>query len=676
MSIEKNKNSDKKMSKGKKSKLDPSSLEASFLERPLPESDDVSRFDDLVKREAILKDTDNNLSAIYSDNRGEPVDVSKVKKRKRIPLIVFFKRVFVLTIIACAIYGAYFFYFQNSNSEDGLLFYINAPEKVVAGEIMSYEIIYENNSDLTLNNVTVELVLPDSFVLTESDPVLDTFKKWKIDTINPKEKSVLKLNGYLVSALDSANIINARFTYTPSNFSSEFKKEASANTVISGLGFLLNLDYINTALVEKNNELKLNFSAFQNNNLQNVYLEITGSDNLQINKTTSSDSKQDDNTSSSEEVADDKKVIIEKTGDFLWSITNLPLESSERVSVPLDFSFKEKKDEKEDISFKLFQKDENNKEFIFWEKTLSFDLVSSDLNIELSLNDNKSDQAIDFGSELNYSLSYANNGEAVLYNVVLMAVVKGQFIDWSSLKDPLGGSVAGNAIVWTKEDLPILAELAPGESGEIKFSLNLNDFSLNDMSADNEIISYAQYGLNTPLENDSEDNRSNTIHSQLNSDLSLSEKIVYFNDDNLPVGSGPLPPRVGEKTSVRVMWTIKNNLHDLEDTEVLMSLPAGINWESDSNTNVGRIFYDEDSRVVTWRLGYLPLSVYRADAEFSISLTPKESDRDKILILSPGSIVKATDIITKSEISRKGQAKTTKLEDDEIAGLSNNGRVE
>jgi hypothetical protein len=32
--------------------------------------------------------------------------------------------------------------------------------------------------------------------------------------------------------------------------------------------------------------------------------------------------------------------------------------------------------------------------------------------------------------------------------------------------------------------------------------------------------------------------------------------------------------------------------------------------------------------------------------------------------------------VTRAEISHKTSAKTTKLEDDEIAGLSNNGRVE
>jgi len=68
--------------------------------------------------------------------------------------------------------------------------------------------------------------------------------------------------------------------------------------------------------------------------------------------------------------------------------------------------------------------------------------------------------------------------------------------------------------------------------------------------------------------------------------------------------------------------------------------------------------------------------VYRVDAEFDISLTPAETDRNKILVLSAGSTVSATDTETKETIVNKTGAKTTKLEDDDIAGLNNSGRVD
>lgn len=667
MSLSEKKNNKSAFKTIKAQKKSHSSLKNAFLERPLPESEEVSRFEDLIKKEVLSEEAEQDLSAIYSDNKGEPVDVSRVKKKKRLALIVFFKQIFVLTIIACALYGAYYFYFQRPAGSDALVFRIEAPEKISAGENFSYYIIYENKSGLTLNQSEVELILPNNFVITETNPVSEGSKNWSLGTIYPEEIGRIEIKGHLLAPVDAANVITARLNYIPSNFSSEFKKEATANTLVSGVGFLLNLDYVNTALVANNNEINLNLTGFNNNYIDNFILEIKGSDNLQLKN-------QLEIKSSTEESG----LIVENIGDGRWLISALPNVSNDRFIASINFTFKDKVAETEEIYLRLFKKEADAKELTLWEKNLALEVVKSDFNLELFLNNEKTDQAVNFGSNLNYRLLYTNNGEAILYDVVLMAVVKGA-VDWNTLAESLNATAAGNSIVWSKEQVPALAELAPGESGEITFTLKVKDFSVANIGSDNEIIAYSQYNLaadSEQAEEINEDRKSNTIRSLINSDLSLTEKILYFNEDNIPVGSGPLPPQVGETTSVRVFWTIKNNLHDLEDLEVNMILPAGINWSGEVNTNVGRISYDDASRLVTWRLGYLPLSVYRADAEFSLNLRPNESDRDKILVISAGSTVKAIDAVTRAEISHKTSAKTTKLEDDEIAGLSNNGRVE
>lgn len=641
-----------------------------FLERPLPAAEEVSRFEEAIKKETVAEEVENNLSAIYHDKKGNLIDVSKVKKRHRLRLIVLFKQVFVLTILACGLYGAYYYYFQRPAGTSAINLEIKAPDKVLAGEPISYELIYNNDSGLILRDVKLDAVLPLSFVLTESVPVPSGINSWPLGDLAIGASGSIVISGYLAAPVDSANVISARLSYVPANFSSEFKKEASANTIISGLGFIVGTDYLNTALIGQDNELKISLSAFKNNHLSDLYLEITGSDNFIINKV-------DKNQATTTETEINQMSFgVQSAGENNWLLSNLPVDSENRLTIPVSFTLRDKIQDKEDVSLRFLKRESDGSERVLWEKTITFEAMKSDFNLSLMLNGAKTDQSVDFGSTLSYELDYANNGDSTLYDLALMAVIKGDFVQWSSLRDPAGGSVSGNAIVWTKEQLPALAELAPGASGKIDFSLKLRDFSVSDLGADTSIISYAQYGLNNNQEDVSEDNRSNTIKSQINSDLSLAEKILYFNEDNLPVGSGPLPPRVGERSSFRVFWTLKNNLHDLENTQVVLNLPAGVEWAGGGNTNVGSITYDADNNQVTWRLGFLPLSVYRADAEFNISLTPTEADRDKILVLSPGSTASATDVLTQGTIIFKTKAKTSKLEDDEIAGLSNNGRVE
>ena len=169
-------------------------------------------------------------------------------------------------------------------------------------------------------------------------------------------------------------------------------------------------------------------------------------------------------------------------------------------------------------------------------------------------------------------------------------------------------------------------------------------------------------------------NRSNVINSNLNSDLSFAEKILYFDENNSPVGDGPLPPKVGEKTSVRVYWTLNNTLHDLDKVKVVFPLSPDTSFGGSVNVQAGTIYYDQAANQVVWDLGRIPVSVPVVKGSFNLSLTPAPGDQNKILVISAGSKVTALDSENNSPISLTSAPKTTKLEDDDIAALSNSVR--
>jgi hypothetical protein len=144
----------------------------------------------------------------------------------------------------------------------------------------------------------------------------------------------------------------------------------------------------------------------------------------------------------------------------------------------------------------------------------------------------------------------------------------------------------------------------------------------------------------------------------------------------LPVGEGPLPPKVGEKTSLRVYWRLNNTLHELDKTKVSLSLPPNTSFEGRTKVQAGSIYYDQVLNQVIWDLGRIPLSVATVEGEFSLSLIPTINDQNKILIISPGSTVSAIDLENNSEIKLNTAPKTSKLEDDDIASLNNSGKVQ
>jgi len=142
--------------------------------------------------------------------------------------------------------------------------------------------------------------------------------------------------------------------------------------------------------------------------------------------------------------------------------------------------------------------------------------------------------------------------------------------------------------------------------------------------------------------------------------------VRYFSEDNIPVGTGPHPPKVGETSSYKVYWEIKNNLHELNNLAVSVVLPDYVEWNEKDRATLGDVSYNNSLHAVIWDIGRLPITVFAASAEFSITLTPIESDKNKIMVLLPGAKASATDAETDDEINKTSKAQTTKLDDDEI----------
>jgi len=657
MSAEKKANKFLKVDRATRSNL------SSFVERPVPTPKEVASFERVVNREARGQEIDSNLSEVYSDKKGGRVDVRKMRVKKQpIFLVRFFKRLLAIFVIAFVAYLIYFFWSNHSSDVSALEFKITPPDKVAVGEEFSYQIEYHNPTQYVLSDLNLELKYPAGFIFSAASIAPESGNYgWNLPDLAPGGSANLTVTGQLFNQPDSVNIISGRLSYLPGSFTSQFKKEASASTLVSGPGFRIDLDYSQNAFLNQDNEMVLIFSDIQSNQVGdfNISFGLPAETSAWVATTTATTTE--------------KKITITKNGGTSWQVGGLTPELS-RQEVSLFYHVNQKINNLE-VKVRLEKKMPDGQSYVFWEKAFQPQLVTSDLNLTLILNGSKNDGAINFGQTLDYSLVYANRGTDAYRDVAIMASLTGDFLDWSSLVSDPSGEVRNQTIIWTKNELSELAEIKPGQEGQINFSLNLSPFSENDLGSSLGVVSYGQYSMNNKSVK-GEENKSNIINSQINSDLSLSEEIRYFNDDNIPVGSGPLPPKVGQKTSVRVYWTVKNNLHELNEVRAVFALPAYVNFDERTTTNVGNLYYDNTSRQVIWEIGRLPVSVYRADAEFSISVTPAESDHDRILILSPGSTISAMDVDTKGTITKKTSPKTTRLEDDDIAGLNNSGRVE
>lgn len=643
-----------------------SSSLSEFVERPLPSDEEVEAFDRYATNQIKDQEIKDSLTKIYEDGRGGPIDTQKlIIKKTRGLLFKFFTFTVVIFALGGSLYAAYNYVYSRINSDkQPVSLAFEAKKEVAAGEEFFYNLNYKNEDRVAVRNIEIKVKYPDSFIFlgSEPEPSLNN-DTWEIGGLDPRRSNAIKIKGRLIGPLSSGNIILADMIYTPENFSSEFKKSADFSTAINDLGLDFSFANSSSALVNEENEINFKFKAKERNYLNNFRLSLEHGDEVQIIKEAAAAS-----ASGAPAVP-----LIKPSGPAAWDISNLGKNENE---FKIKFKIKEKKQPKIDLKLKLELPFEeaggSTRYYPFFEKIFTYDIIKSDLNINLIINGSPFDQGIDFGQTLNYSVSYKNGGDGAMKDIIIMAILQSDFLSWQSLNDKNNGQTSGNTISWSKAEIPALSDLASGAEATIDFSIALKERGEIDLSKSYEVKSLVNYSIDG--KSDPDENKSNVIINKINSDLDLNEQLRYFNDDNIAVGYGPLPPKVNQTSSLKVFWSISNSLHELNDLLISVKLPPGAGWDDKNRSSVGSLYYDSQNNQAVWQIGRLPVSVYRADAEFNVTVSPREADRGKIMVILPGTTLSARDAVTGAQINKTLKAKTSKLEDDNL--VSGDGVVQ
>ncbi len=593
------KNSKNKGKKEIKVKAKKSSL-SEFVKRSLPTDEEVEKFDEYAKEEVRDESIEESLSEIYQDDNGSAVDAKTLNiKKKKGFFFWLFASFFILLLLAATAYGAYYIYYEQGNSSGGMQFSINGKNSVLAGEEFFYTVNYKNLSNVAVGNIEIKLVYPDNFVFLDSSPAprLDNLNNnvWTIGNLGAHRGGVIRIKGKIIGPAGKANIITGSAVYTPSNFSSQFKKEAAFENKISGTGMEIAVESPSGVLVGEESEIVVRYKARDENFIDNFRLTVEPLENMKF-------------------IADEKN----NAAPGVWQVNEIKEEEKE---ISIKFKITDKKEPKEKLVLKFeypgcspakgaieAAAGDNAKNYCeFYEEKINFEVIKNDLNLNLIINGSQSDQGVSLGQTMNYSIVYANKGDSEMKNIIIMAVLNGGALDWQSLDDKYNGKVGDNTISWSKDEIPQLESLNTGEEGVIDFSIKIKPFEKIDIEPGKkyDIESYAQFSIGNIKPKENEDTKSNTIVNKINSDLSLDEQIRYFNNDNIVVGSGPLPPKAGETTSYKVYWVITNNLHELNNLRVQVDLPDYVNWDDKNRSTAGVVEYDAAKRRVTWNIGRL-----------------------------------------------------------------------
>ncbi len=662
------------------------------------------------KRQAIT----DGLSEIYHDDDGQLIDVRKldIKKRRGWNFWLISGAV-VLAVIIVGYFGIRQLLKQGVTT-DAIDFNISLEKQPVAGEEFMLLVDYKNNNQLGVDNAQIHLTYPDELIYLDSQPAATAdHNTWQIGYLPAGAVGQLKIKAKLISTIGKNSLVMGELRYNPEGFSSELKKTADLNINLSDVGLDINIVNADSVMVGEKQKIVIKYRAREKyldnyrlviepdnpNNIEFI-ADVQKNPNIELIKPWV---WQVNNITDQEQELVIYYKMIDKVGakqlfDFKFSY-RLPAQFSSPENLA---SSSTSTMQLEDLVGKTTATTTNveisrpvENYYLFKEQTLDLEVVKNSLNLLLLINGSDKDQGVDFGQTLNYSLSYNNKGEKPLEDISFTVVVDSDLVDWASFNDRNHGLVKNGAITWTKDQIKELASIGKDASGAIDFSIKIKEAGA-DIKSD-QIKSYAQFqsGASNDLESliklikereakvetttisDSQpaqpvlvemadSNQSNVIINRVNSDFQVEQRILYFNEDNIPVGTGPLPLEVDKETSLRVYWKIKNSFHDLDTVKVVVKLPDYVSWQQKSSLSGGAIRWDAASRQVIWELQNLPKTIGEATAEFSLNFKPRADQRNQIIVLLPACEATANDMLTKTAIRRTSKIKTSKLEDDAI----------
>ena len=648
-----------------------------FLTNTVTMQDDVAEVMINRKRGKIMtspfgrKKTKNNiqrdLTEVYTDDNGKIPDLTKLDKNER-PLwqtILYSLTVIFTVLFVFAAVG--FLVFANLNNQkftnENVIFKIETPLSIVSGQDQEYTIIVTNREKVNLYNLEIELIYPEGFQYVSGSPeaVGEKRNNWNVSVLRPGETQEIKLVGNLLTSINSVESLSGTLNFKPENLNADFRQKVFLDLNVNSSVIEVNLEAPERFLADKDIKYIINLKNLSKEEIKDLEVTLqTPEDFVFVSSTPKTEANSEklwkidlpagvaidlEESEDKNEILEDVKIIFEGNYSLADSGGNREL----RVLIKLR---------------------RNGKEILMTEKNLISKIIKDQLTASLIINGSAEDQAVNFDDLLFYTLTYKNSGQEEIKNIEVKAILDSEVLLWDTLLDNNKGVKKDNTLTWTGQEIPQLLNLRPGEEGSISWQIRVSDLeSLSSLVKKFSIESEVEL-VGKLADDTSNEVKSKKIVNTINSDLNLGVAVRYYDNNNLPLGSGPIVPKVGETSSYNLVFNLSNNVHDIGDIEVTAVLPKNVNWNNKTNHDLGDMNYDGTNREVVWAINNLSRNTNNVEANFNLSITPQEDDFGRVLIILPEIKLRAKDLTTGADINKSIRAVTTSFKDPILGQLS------
>lgn len=553
----------------------------------------------------------------------------------------------VFLIIAIAL--VVFLYLGTRGQEIKLT--VDGSDEVEAGEFITIPISYQNVSRTAIKNVELTLILPPHSTIRDENgfetPAPDRITR-KIDDLSPGEQGRRQFVVRLFGHEGETKTIETDMLYRPENLQARFLTKTTKSLTIGVVPLAVSWEIPDTLSHGQEVDMKVHYISNATLSFQDLAFRMEYPPGFDF-------------------VSADPKPDI---GNAIWKIG--ALDSGQEGIITIHGTINGEEGESKGFKAGIGTFDEATKEWIpYSESGKEVSIAVTPIAVQGFIGGAR-EHTIRSGERLSFSVRYKNNTQFTLHNVTVRTVLTGDILAYDSL-DINGGGVfdfGSHSIVWGPGNTEALREIPAGGTGELTFTSNTRPRPVIKTAADKNLTltldSHISVGDKPQELSGTELTSEDILQFKVKSKVLFTGRAIYY-ASSIP-NVGPLPPRVGKKTTYSIIWDVRNFSNDLENVEVRAKLPPNIQWENMFSPPSASLQFDQNSSEVRWHIGELKagggvLSPATTVA-FKISSTPSEADLGKFITLLNAPILTGTDSFVNEDISETTDAIDTRLQND------------
>ncbi len=547
--------------------------------------------------------------------------------------------------------GAVFVWFYMGIERTEATISIAGRDSLEGGELAVITVTVKNVSSTALQESELAITIPaGSSIQDKSGVELPSPPRIieRVGTLGPGEERTVELTARIFGKEGEAKEVVATLWYRPERLRARFSSEARKSFTISRVPLALFWEMPETVVPRQNIHFTLRFSSQARSRYEGLWARIDYPPGFTPGE------------------ADPKPDV----GDTLWKIGTLEPGGEGKIALAGSFLGEGGKRQSLHAGIGIF--DELTKEWRPWrESTKEVTLSVSPFLLETTLG-GKREGVVRPGERLAFTVRYENRTAIAVKNVSVRAALEGEIIDINTLSIGNGGvfDFPTKTIVWGPGGTPGLQEAEPGEGGDLQFTVQTHSRPPVRTAEDRNLLVRARASIAAPqLPKEFEGSRlspDDAIEFKVASVLLFAGRAAFYSSP-IP-NSGPLPPKVGERTSYTITYEIRNFTNELGNVEVRGFLPPNVKWENSVSPRGADIHFESASGEIRWRIGKIPpgtgVLTPALIGAFQVSVVPSEVDVGKALTLVRESKLRGRDIFTAEDLALKVGTLTTELRED------------